>query len=53
LLVSTTIDILASLAFICFEFPGKNTINTMLLAPIMIPEVVRCAAALSAFSTDA
>ncbi len=39
-LVSTTIGILASLAFIRFEFPGKNTINTLLLSPIMVPEVV-------------
>jgi spermidine/putrescine transport system permease protein len=38
--VSTSIGILAALAFIRFEFPGKNTLNTLLLAPIMIPEVV-------------
>ena len=38
--VSTTIGIMAALAFVRFEFPGKNTINTMLLSPIMIPEVV-------------
>ena len=28
------------MAFIRFEFPGKNTLNTLLLSPIMIPEVV-------------
>ena len=39
-LISTTIGILAALAFIRFEFPGKNTLNTLLLSPIMIPEVV-------------
>ena len=38
--VSTTIGIMAALAFVRFEFPGKNTINTLLLSPIMIPEVV-------------
>ena len=37
---STTVGILAALAFVRFEFPGKNTINTLLLSPIMIPEVV-------------
>ncbi|MEJ2097495.1 MAG: ABC transporter permease [Deltaproteobacteria bacterium] len=37
---STAIGILAALAFIRFDFRGKNTINTMLLSPIMIPEVV-------------
>jgi len=38
--VSTTIGILAAMAFVRFDFPGKNTINTLLLAPIMIPEVI-------------
>ena len=38
--ISSVIGILAALAFIRFEFPGKNTINTLLLSPIMIPEVV-------------
>jgi spermidine/putrescine transport system permease protein len=38
--VSTGIGIMAALAFVRFEFPGKNTINTLLLSPIMIPEVV-------------
>ncbi|MFH1137948.1 MAG: ABC transporter permease [Pseudomonadota bacterium] len=39
-LVSTAVGILAALAFVRFDFPGKNTINTLLLSPIMIPEVV-------------
>lgn len=39
-LVSTAVGILASMAFVRYEFPGKNTINTLLLAPIMIPEVI-------------
>ena len=38
--LSTAVGILAAMAFIRFKFPGKNTINTLLLAPIMIPEVV-------------
>jgi spermidine/putrescine transport system permease protein len=36
----TLIGIPASLAFVRHEFPGKNTLNTLLLTPIMIPEVV-------------
>ena len=39
-LVSTTVGILAAMAFVRFNFPGKNTLNTLLLAPIMIPEVI-------------
>ncbi len=39
-LISTSIGIMAALAFIRFDFRGKNTINTLLLSPIMIPEVV-------------
>jgi spermidine/putrescine transport system permease protein len=38
--VVTAIGILAAIAFIRYEFPGKNTLNTLLLAPIMIPEVI-------------
>jgi spermidine/putrescine transport system permease protein len=37
---ATAIGILAAMAFVRFDFPGKNTINTLLLAPIMIPEVI-------------
>jgi len=36
----TVIGIPAAMAFIRYEFPGKNTLNTLLLAPIMIPEVI-------------
>jgi len=39
-LVSTTVGILAAMAFVRYDFPGKNTLNTLLLAPIMIPEVI-------------
>ena len=37
---STAIGILAAMAFVRFDFRGKNTLNTLLLSPIMIPEVV-------------
>ncbi len=36
----TAIGIPASMAFVRYDFPGKNTLNTLLLTPIMIPEVV-------------
>ncbi len=36
----TAIGIPAALAFVRYDFPGKETLNTLLLAPIMIPEVV-------------
>jgi spermidine/putrescine transport system permease protein len=39
-LVSTTIGILASLALVRYRFPGKDWINTLLVAPILVPEVV-------------
>ena len=38
--ISTAFGVMAAMAFIRFEFPGKNTLNTVLLSPIMIPEVV-------------
>jgi spermidine/putrescine transport system permease protein len=36
----TFIAVPAAMAFVRFDFPGKNTLNTLLLTPIMIPEVV-------------
>ncbi|MEE4357636.1 MAG: ABC transporter permease [Desulfococcaceae bacterium] len=39
-LLVTAIGIPAAMAFVRYEFPGKNSLNTLLLAPIMIPEVV-------------
>lgn len=36
----TAIGIPASMAFVRYDFPCKNTLNTLLLTPIMIPEVV-------------
>ncbi len=38
--LTTAIAIPAAMAFVRYEFPGKNGINTLLLTPIMIPEVV-------------
>jgi spermidine/putrescine transport system permease protein len=39
-IVVTAIGISAAMAFVRYDFPGKNTLNTLLLTPIMIPEVV-------------
>lgn len=37
---STTVGVLASLAVIRYRFPGKELVNTALVAPILVPEVV-------------
>jgi spermidine/putrescine transport system permease protein len=39
-IISTTLGVMASLAMVRYEFPGKNLLNTALIAPILIPEVV-------------
>ncbi|MCF4099222.1 ABC transporter permease [Maritalea mediterranea] len=39
-IISTTIGVLASLALVRYDFPGKNSISTLLIAPILVPEVV-------------
>lgn len=39
-LITTAVGIPAAMAFVRYEFPGKNGLNTLLLTPIMIPEVV-------------
>ena len=36
----TAVGVPAAMAFVRYEFPGKNVLNTLLLTPIMIPEVV-------------
>ncbi len=38
--ITTAVGVMAALAFVRYDFPGKNSLNTLLLAPIMIPEVV-------------
>lgn len=39
-IVSTTFGILASIALVRYDFPGKSWINTLLVAPVLIPETV-------------
>ncbi len=39
-IISTTLGVLASLALVRYDFPGKNSISTLLIAPILVPEVV-------------
>lgn len=39
-IITTAVGIPAAMAFVRYEFPGKNGLNTLLLTPIMIPEVV-------------
>ncbi len=45
-LISTTLGVLASLALVRYNFPGKNLISTVLIAPILVPEVVLAVALL-------
>lgn len=44
--VSTTLGIMAALALVRYNFPGKNFIATLLVAPILVPEVVLAVALL-------
>lgn len=44
--VSTTLGIMAALALVRYDFPGKNFIATLLVAPILVPEVVLAVALL-------
>jgi spermidine/putrescine transport system permease protein len=45
-LISTTLGVLASLALIRYKVPGQNLISTVLIAPILVPEVVLAVALL-------
>lgn len=45
-LVSTTLGVLASLALVRYNIPGRNLISTLLIAPILVPEVVLAVALL-------
>ncbi|WP_346911374.1 ABC transporter permease [uncultured Roseibium sp.] len=45
-LVSTTLGVLASLALVRYRVPGSNLISTILIAPILVPEVVLAVALL-------
>ncbi|MFW5969356.1 MAG: ABC transporter permease [Halofilum sp. (in: g-proteobacteria)] len=44
--ISTTLGVLASLAIVRYDFPGKRLVSTALVAPILIPEVVLAVALL-------
>ncbi|GGE97365.1 ABC transporter permease [Stappia taiwanensis] len=44
--ISTTIGVLASLALVRYRVPGRNMISTLLIAPILVPEVVLAVALL-------
>jgi spermidine/putrescine transport system permease protein len=45
-LISTTLGVLASLALVRYDVPGRNLISTLLIAPILVPEVVLAVALL-------
>ena len=45
-LISTTLGVLASLAMVRYQVPGRNLIAVILIAPILIPEVVLAVALL-------
>ncbi len=38
--ISTTIGVSACIAIVRYDFPGKEIVNTLLVAPILVPEVV-------------
>nr|WP_309502031.1 ABC transporter permease [uncultured Roseovarius sp.] len=44
--ISTTLGVLASLALVRYRVPGANMISTILIAPILVPEVVLAVALL-------
>ena len=45
-LISTTLGILASLALVRYNIPGRNAVTTLLIAPSLVPEVVLAVALL-------
>lgn len=45
-IISTTLGVLASLALVRYRVPGANMITTILIAPILVPEVVLAVALL-------
>jgi len=44
--ISTTLGVLAGLALVRYKVPGSNLISTILIAPILVPEVVLAVALL-------
>lgn len=45
-LISTSLGVLATMALVRYEFPGKKLVSTILVAPILLPEVVLAVALL-------
>ncbi len=45
-LISTALGVLAALALVRYDFPGKQFMSTILIAPILVPEVVLAVALL-------
>ncbi|MCV2873644.1 ABC transporter permease [Defluviimonas sp. WL0050] len=45
-IVSTTLGVLAALALVRYKVPGRDMITTLLIAPILVPEVVLAVALL-------
>ncbi|WP_440995902.1 ABC transporter permease [Arhodomonas sp. SL1] len=45
-IISTTLGVLAALAMVRHDFPGKRLVSTALVAPILVPEVVLAVALL-------
>lgn len=45
-IISTVLGVLASLALVRYAIPGRNLITTLLIAPILVPEVVLAVALL-------
>ncbi len=45
-IISTTLGVLASLALVRYKVPGRNFISTLLIAPVLVPEVVLAVALL-------
>ena len=44
--ISTALGVLAALALVRYDFRGKETVSTLLIAPILVPEVVLAVALL-------
>ena len=44
--IATTLGVLASLALVRYRVPGANVVSTLLIAPILVPEVVLAVALL-------
>src|SRR5699024_10046228 len=45
-IISTSCGVMASMAMVRYDFPGKRLLSTVLVAPILLPEVVLAVALL-------